>query len=116
MRRIIVAPYDPRWPDEFERASAEVAPALGAPLLTLHHIGSTSVPGLHAKPVIDMLAVVTDVAAIDAPATTATMQSLGYEVMGEFGIAGRRYFRRDNADGVRKHQIHAFAHGSPHVD
>jgi GrpB-like predicted nucleotidyltransferase (UPF0157 family) len=86
---------------------------LGANLLEIHHIGSTSIPGLHAKPVIDMLAVVADLAAVDQCADA--MEQLGYEAMGEFGIEGRRYFRRDNSTGRRTHQVHTFAEGSPHV-
>jgi len=112
-RRIIVAAYDPLWPREFERAAGEVVAALGPKLLAIHHIGSTSIPGIHAKPVIDMLAVVADLAAVDQ--RRAAMEQLGYEVMGEFGIPARRYFRRDDSTGRRTHQIHAFADGSPHV-
>ena len=82
-------------------------------MLAIHHIGSTSIPGIHAKPVIDMLAVVADLAAVDRRA--ADMQGLGYEAMGELGIAGRRYFRRDDAAGRRTHQVHAFQDRSPHV-
>ena len=108
-----MVPYDPRWPQEFAAASAEVAAALGENLLDIHHIGSTAIPGMHAKPVIDMLAVVADLGAIDA--RDAQMRALGYEPMGEFGIAGRRYFRRDNGAGKRTHQVHAFEKGSPHV-
>ncbi len=111
--RIDVVSYDLRWPDAFEKAAAEVREALGAHLLAIHHIGSTSVPGLQAKPVIDILAVVVDVNAVDARAPQ--MRVLGYQVMGEFGIEGRRYFRRDDSVGKRTHQIHAFVDGSPHV-
>ena len=111
--RIDVVSYDPRWPDEFERAAEEVRAALGQLLFGIHHIGSTSIPGIHAKPVIDILAVVIDVGAVDVRATH--MRALGYQVMGEFGIEGRRYFRRDDWVGKRTHQIHAFAEGSPHV-
>lgn len=110
---IAVVPYDSRWPQEFERAAVEIVEVLGATLLAIHHIGSTSIPGIYAKPVIDILAVVTDVHAVDG--RTDGMQRLGYEVMGEFGIEGRRYFRRDDSTGRRTHQIHAFAEGSPHV-
>ena len=113
MRRVTVVPYGPRWPQAFAAASAEVAGALGANLLDIHHIGSTSIPGMHAKPVIDMLAVVADMAAVDV--RDAQMRALGYEPMGEFGIAGRRYFRRNNNAGERTHQLHAFEKGSPHV-
>jgi GrpB-like predicted nucleotidyltransferase (UPF0157 family) len=112
-RRVIVVPYDPQWTEEFARASAEIKTALGDTLLEIHHIGSTAIPGMWAKPVIDLLPVVEDLAALDARA--AEMESLGYEVMGEFGIPGRRYFRRDNAAGERTHHVHAFQRGSPHV-
>ena len=82
--------------------------------MAIHHIGSTAIPGIYAKPVIDMLAVVSDIAAVDSYA--AAMEALGYEAMGEFGIPGRRYFRRDDANGVRTHQVHAFASGSRDVE
>jgi GrpB-like predicted nucleotidyltransferase (UPF0157 family) len=111
--RIAVVPYDPRWPQEFERAAGEVIPALGPGLLAVHHIGSTSIPGMYAKPVIDILVIVEDLHAVDG--RTAEMQTLGYQVLGEFGMEGRRYFRRDDSTGKRTHQIHAFAQGSPHV-
>src|SRR4051812_19558232 len=114
MNRITVVEYDPHWPQAYAQASAEIATAIGEPLRAIHHIGSTSVPGLAAKPVIDMLAIVTDLAAVDA--ASARMEVIGYEVMGEFGMPGRRYFRRDNAAGVRTHQVHAFTLGSPHVE
>jgi GrpB-like predicted nucleotidyltransferase (UPF0157 family) len=97
----------------FALAAADVRPALGDCLAELHHIGSTSIPRIYAKPVIDMLAVISELTAIDA--RSAAMQALGYEVMGEFGIPGRRYFRRDNPQGRRTHQIHAFALGSTHI-
>ena len=112
-RRVDVVAYDPAWPLEYERAAGEMRAAMGESLRAIHHIGSTSIPGIHAKPVIDMLAVVADLAALDARGDE--MRRIGYEVMGEFGIAGRRYFRRDDAAGRRTHQVHAFADGSPHV-
>jgi GrpB-like predicted nucleotidyltransferase (UPF0157 family) len=114
MKRVLVIPYDPSWPAAFSRSSAQVAAAMGSNLLAIHHIGSTSIPGMHAKPVIDMLAVVADIAAVDRRATH--MESLGYETMGEFGIPARRYFRRDNPAGVRTDQVHTFQQGSPDVD
>ena len=110
---VVVVPYDPRWPLEFECASSEVSVAMGAVVMAVHHIGSTSIPGLLAKPVIDMLAEVSDLSAVDQQATV--MAGLGYEVMGEFGITGRRYFRRNDAQGRRTHQIHAFVAGCFHV-
>jgi GrpB-like predicted nucleotidyltransferase (UPF0157 family) len=114
MRRVTVVSYDPHWPRAFAAAAGEVATALGVQRQDVHHIGSTSIVGMAAKPVIDMLAVVTNLAALDA--RVAGMESLGYEPMGEFGIPGRRYFRRDNGAGERTHQVHAFLRGSPHVE
>lgn len=114
MMRTLVVPYDPNWPQAFALAAAEVAAALGDNVLQIHHIGSTAIPGAYAKPLIDLLPVVADIAAVDR--CNAPMEALGYEVMGEFGIDGRRYFRRDNADGVRTHHVHALQRGSPHID
>jgi GrpB-like predicted nucleotidyltransferase (UPF0157 family) len=92
MRQVTVVPYDPRWPAAFERAAHEVNGALGESLLVIHHIGSTSIPGVHAKPIIDMLAVAGELPRVDERGER--MRGIGYEVMGEFGIDGRRYFRR----------------------
>ena len=110
---VVVVPYDPRWPLEFERASSQVSVAMGPVMMAVHHIGSTSIPGLLAKPVIDMLAEVSDLSSVDQRADV--MEGLGYEVMGEFGITGRRYFRRNDAQGRRTHQIHALVAGCLNV-
>ena len=112
---ITVVPYRASWPAEFEASARQVADAFGARLLEIHHIGSTAIPGIHAKPVIDMLAVVDDVRRLDDDANPR-MAAIGYEAMGEFGIPGRRYFRRDDAAGNRTHQVHAFGAGSPDVE
>lgn len=112
-REVTVIPYDPRWAAWFERSASEVKAALGDSLLVIHHIGSTSIPGIYAKPIIDMLAVARDLRGIDE--CVERMQRIGYEPMGEFGISGRRYFRRDNSAGVRTEQVHVFAMESPHV-
>jgi GrpB-like predicted nucleotidyltransferase (UPF0157 family) len=114
MQRVVVVPYDPAWVEEFARESPAVALALGDLLLAVHHIGSTAIPGIHAKPIIDILAVVRTIADVDR--RNAALQALGYEAMGEFGIPGRRYFRKDDAAGNRTHQIHAFQVGSPHIE
>lgn len=81
--------------------------------MTIHHIGSTAVPGLLAKPVIDMLMVARSIAAIDRRA--AGLQGLGYEAKGENGIAGRRYFVKRGGDGARRFHLHAFAIGAPPI-
>lgn len=60
-----------------------------------------------------MLAVVSDLDRVDQCAEK--MERIRYEAMGEFGISGRRYFRRDNGAGVRTEQLHIFVANSPHV-
>jgi len=112
---VLVQPYDAEWPGQFEAEALSLRQALGGQVLALHHIGSTAIVGIHAKPVIDMLLVVAELSELDGPAC-AQIHALGYEVMGEFGIAGRRYFRKTRADGRRSHQLHSFALGSAHID
>ena len=114
MKRVVVVPYDSEWPRAFASSSREVAAAMGRNLVAIHHIGSTAIPGIHAKPVIDMLGIASYLADVDRRA--GEMELLGYEAMGEFGIPGRRYFRRDNAAGTRTEQVHVFLEGSPHVE
>lgn len=102
--RVEVVDYDWEWPARFEAEAAVIREIIGDNLIALFHIGSTSVPGLKAKPVIDMLPVVRDVAALDALGDK--FAAAGYEAMGEFGIPGRRYFRKGGEK--RTHQLHAF--------
>jgi GrpB-like predicted nucleotidyltransferase (UPF0157 family) len=103
---IRVVPYNTQWPAQYAAEATRMREALGEVAVALHHIGSTAVPGLSAKPIIDILAEVSDLAELDARAHA--IESLGYESKGEFGIPGRRYFRRDDASGSRTHQVHAF--------
>lgn len=111
LRVIEVVPYRPQWPALFEQEAAALRHALGEVAHRIHHIGSTSVPGLAAKPIIDILLEVTSLEALDA--LNPQMRALGYEPRGEFGIPRRRYFPKGEAD--RTHQIHAFVTGDEHV-
>ena len=108
---IVVVEYDERWPELFARESTLLKNIIGDNLLDIQHIGSTSVPGLLAKPIIDILLVVHDLEKLDS--CNKELAQLAYEAMGEFGIKGRRYFRKGAKK--RSHQIHAFQEGSPHI-
>jgi GrpB-like predicted nucleotidyltransferase (UPF0157 family) len=110
---IVLVPYDRAWPPTFAAEATRLRRALPDLFVGLQHMGSTAIPGLIAKPVIDMLAVVDSVEAVDLH--RETFEALGYEVMGEFGIPGRRYFRKDDSSGRRTHQLHAFVRGSSHI-
>ncbi|HEX6185879.1 MAG TPA: GrpB family protein [Pyrinomonadaceae bacterium] len=114
MRKVEVVPHDPRWRDAFEAEAKLIADALGENVVAVHHIGSTAIPNIFAKPVVDLLVEVRDVAEVDG--RSSAMESLGYEVMGEYGTPGRRYFRKDNQQGIRTHHIHAFEAGSAEVE
>jgi GrpB-like predicted nucleotidyltransferase (UPF0157 family) len=111
MRKIEVVDYDSAWPQMFELEREELCRALGAVAVSIHHIGSTAVPGLAAKPIIDIIVEVTSVINMDCH--ESYMMDIGYEPKGEFGIPGRRFFQkgRDN----RTYHVHAFAQGDPHI-
>lgn len=105
--KIEVVPYDPRWPESFEKEKVAILSKTAQAIVAIHHIGSTSVPGLSAKPIIDMLIETPSLEIFDKH--SAAIETLGYEGLGEMGIPGRRYFRKGGEN--RTHQIHAFATG-----
>lgn len=111
MREIVVVPYDEKWPEIFEAERFLIQALLGDVAKNVHHIGSTSVPGLSAKPVIDMLLEVSDINQLDK--CTHLMINAGYVARGENGIAGRRYFIKGGDQ--RSHQVHAFSAGDAQI-
>lgn len=114
MKKVEVVPHNPRWRTVFETEAKQIATIMGENVIAIHHIGSTAIPNIYAKPVIDLLIEVKDITQVDKQ--TSAMESLGYEVKGEFGISGRRYFRKDNQKGIRTHQIHVFETGSAQIE
>lgn len=105
--KIAVVKYNPKWIHEFEIESKELENQIGSVLNNIHHIGSTAVPDLMAKPIIDILLDVYDLNELDNQ--TYKLEKIGYEGLGENGIIGRRYFRKGGYH--RTHQIHAFKSG-----
>jgi GrpB-like predicted nucleotidyltransferase (UPF0157 family) len=112
--KIEVVPHNREWRNEFENESKRITLALEQIVVGIHHIGSTAIPNIYAKPIIDILVEVNDIAQMDRQ--SISMEALGYEAMGEFGIPGRRYFRKDNEVGIRTHHVHIYEIGSPEVD
>jgi len=104
---LLISEYDPHWPDRFRAEKRVLTQALGEFARAVEHVGSTAVPGLAAKSVIDILVGVDDIADIDR--REAAMAQAGYEAKGENGIPGRRYFRRWGPSGERLVHVHAFA-------
>ena len=114
-RRVELIEHSEAWASEARARSTRIAAILGTTLVEIHHVGSTSIAGIRAKPIIDLLPVVTDLASLDAAADG--IRALGYQWRGEFGIAGRRYCVLDDAvTGRRLVQLHAFAVGHPEID
>jgi GrpB-like predicted nucleotidyltransferase (UPF0157 family) len=99
---VTLVEYDPRWLPLFEQARAELSQALGPAILAIHHVGSTSVPGLCAKPVLDILVSVPHLQT--ALNLVPKLESLGYEFRPNEGIADRLFFRR-RIGAARTHHL-----------
>jgi GrpB-like predicted nucleotidyltransferase (UPF0157 family)/GNAT superfamily N-acetyltransferase len=113
MRKVEVVGYNPDWPVQFEGEAARLRSVFDAELVALHPIGSTAVPGLAAKPVIDILVEVRDIQRVDG--LNPAMEALGYTARGEMDIPGRRFFSRQMGE-ERTHHVHVFQSGSAHIE
>jgi GrpB-like predicted nucleotidyltransferase (UPF0157 family)/predicted kinase len=102
-----VVPYDPAWPARFEAERARIAEALGGLALEIHHIGSTAIPGIDAKPIIDTMVAVRHLD--DAVACIAPLQALGYAFIDYPQNTDRRFFRQGKP---RTHHLHIVEEGS----
>ncbi len=100
--------YDPTWADWFEAERQLLAPVFGDRAVAIEHIGSTSVPGLSAKPIVDVLVGLRELALSEEE--IETIRALGYEYMGEHGLPGRLFFRKE----PRTHHVHVVEHGGEH--
>ena len=89
-RKIEVVDYCPEWKEKFRQEAAKIQEILGENCITVYHIGSTSVKGLRAKPIIDLMPVVKELEAVDLH--NKEFEALGYECKGEYGILGRQVF------------------------
>ena len=106
-REVVVVPHSPDWSSHFEMEVERIATVLDGEVVAFHHFGSTAVPGISAKPIIDILVEVRDIDKIDS--YSAKMIRLGYEPRGEFGIPGRRYFPKGGEH--RTHHVHIYEQG-----
>ena len=108
---ILLVDYDPRWADLFEREAARIRAVLAEEALRIEHVGSTSVPGLPAKPVVDVVLVVTDSA--DEAAYLPALESTGYRLhIRESDWYEHRMFKGPDTDI----NLHTFSAGCPEVD
>ncbi len=112
MRKVEVIAYTNEWSKKFDQEAQLIHHIMGQEIIDIHHIGSTSVPGLKAKPIIDMMPVVRDISKVDN--YIHKMEDAGYEALGENGLPGRRYFRKGGDN--RTHHVHVFEEGHPDVE
>lgn len=112
-KRVIVLPYDPAWPEAFGKISREIEGALGALVIAVHHVGSTSVLGMSAKPIIDLDAEIRSME--EFPFVKARLAAIGYEHEGDLGIRGREAFRYEGKSHLMKHHLYVCPSDAPEL-
>ncbi len=112
-KRVVVLPYDEQWKKDFLNIKAELAEALGQLATAIEHVGSTSVEGLSAKPVIDIDVVIRDHTLLED--VISALWKIGYQHEGDLGITGREAFRYDGKEHMRKHHLYVCPSDSPEL-
>ncbi len=110
LRQVELVPYNLAWSDSFASMAKNVAAILQENCIEIHHIGSTAIPHIYAKPIIDMLPIVKDLSLVDV--LNSDFEKLGFTCMGEYGIKDRRFYWKSPE---RTHHIHLFQQGSPEI-
>jgi GrpB-like predicted nucleotidyltransferase (UPF0157 family)/quercetin dioxygenase-like cupin family protein len=114
-REILVVDWDPQWLESFERVRASLWPAIENIALRIEHVGSTSVPGLPAKPIIDIDIVVSDQSQV--PQIIDVLAQLGYAWRGDLGVAGRQAFDTSRHPELPPHHLYLVVENSKaHLD
>ncbi|RII35495.1 GrpB family protein [Clostridium chromiireducens] len=115
VREMVIVPYDDMWPDIYIKERNILLNIFGNLIIDVQHFGSTSIKGLSAKPIIDIIIVANDISQIDE--YNQVMEDYGYSVRGENGIEGRRYFVKLSPDNSRNHthHIHIYQKGNQHI-
>jgi len=104
MRNIIVVPYDENWTHEFRKIKDEIFPFIKDLIISIEHVGSTSVKGLYAKPIIDINIVIdnTDI----LPTITQRLAQIDYTHIGDLGISGREAFKYEEKQHLMEHHLY----------
>ncbi|CAM4295507.1 GNAT family N-acetyltransferase [Bacillus subtilis] len=111
-RKVEVILYNEKWAECFDEEKERLKLVFGPEIIAVHHIGSTSIPNMAAKPIIDMLIEVRSIEAVSQ--FDEQMKANGYIPKGENGIAGRRYFQKGG--NKRTHHVHMYEQGNPAID
>ena len=112
-KHVVVLPYDERWRQDFLKIEAELTEALGQLIIGIEHVGSTSVRGLSAKPIIDIDVVIKDYSGLGD--VVSALGRIGYQHEGNLGIAGREAFKYDGKEHLQKHHLYVCPEDSPEL-
>ena len=112
-KHVVVLPYDEQWKQDFLMIKKELASVLGQLAMRIEHVGSTSVEGLSAKPILDIDVVIKDYTVLEEVITA--LGAIGYRHEGDLGIAGREAFKYDGKDHLRKHHLYVCSEDSPEL-
>ncbi|KGR81799.1 GrpB family protein [Lysinibacillus odysseyi] len=110
--KLRLSEYQTLWKNAYEQEIHLLKTLFEEEVIKFEHFGSTAIPGMIAKPVIDIICIVADIEKVDA--SNKQLSLLGYEAAGEWGIDGRRLFRKGGNE--RTHHLHCYQAGNPHID
>lgn len=112
-REVELVPHNPEWEKLADQEAQHILDSLSIPVVGIYHIGSTSVPGIKAKPILDFVMEVENMEKLiqESP----KLEGIGYVSKGEYGIPGRQFFTKDT-HGERTHHLHVFQSGHPDIE
>jgi len=112
-RDVELVPHNPAWSQLANEEARLILEHISVPIIGVYHIGSTSIPGIKAKPILDFVIEVENLAKIIQ--SIESFEELGYCSKGEYGISGRQFFTKDT-HGERSHHLHIFQKGHPDIE
>ena len=112
-KHVVVLPYDEQWRQDFLRIQAELTNTLGQLTIGIEHVGSTSVQGLSAKPIIDIDVIIKDYTVLEN--VVSALREIGYQHEGNLGIVGREAFKYDGKEHLQKHHLYVCPEDSPEL-
>lgn len=112
-KHVVVLPYDEQWKQDFLKIKAELANALGQLAIGIEHVGSTSVQGLSAKPIIDIDVVIKGYTILED--VISALGEIGYQHEGNLGIVGREAFKYDGKEHLKMHHLYVCPEDSPEL-
>ena len=111
-KHVVVLPYDKKWKQDFEEIKKEISEVIGSFAIAIEHVGSTSVEGLAAKPIIDIDVVVKS---DDIKRAIEGLGSIGYVHEGNLGIEGREAFTYEGKEHLQTHHLYVCPEDSPEL-